>query len=172
MTKIGNRYFAKQRHILFRWVFNLSPMYRRSTGRVIKVSPDFSEVVIKIPFSYKNRNYAGSIYGGSLFSATDPIYMVQLVQLLGHDFVIWDKESTVKFRRPAKEAVYAVFRFEDSEVEEIKQRVKAENEITITKKLTIINSEEQVFVELDKVLYIAKKSFYKEKLKKKTLAKS
>ena len=69
-------------------------MYRRSTGKVIKVSEDLLFVKIKIPISYKNRNFVGSIFGGSLFSATDPLFMIQLMNILGDNYVVWDKDAT------------------------------------------------------------------------------
>ena len=73
---------------IFKHGFNISPMYRRTTARIIYISEDLKEVKIKIPLSYKNKNYVGAIFGGSMFSATDPIYMIQLMQILGEDYVV------------------------------------------------------------------------------------
>ncbi|WP_221406657.1 DUF4442 domain-containing protein [Ekhidna lutea] len=101
LSRISNKYFSRYAHILFKWFFNKSPMYRRTTGRITSVTKDLSRIEVKIPLSYKNKNYVGTIFGGSLFSATDPIYMVQLIQLLGREYVVWDKSSMVKFKRPA-----------------------------------------------------------------------
>jgi len=94
-----NRYFKKA--TLFKVGFNLSPMYKRSCGKISFASEDLHVVKIKIPLSYKNKNYVGSIFGGSLFAATDPIYMIQLMQILGKDYVVWDKKTDIKFKRPA-----------------------------------------------------------------------
>ena len=77
---IGTKFIG--RATLFKYGFNLSPMYRRSTGRIVTVSPDLLRVQIKLPISYKNKNYVNSIFGGSLFSAVDPIPMVQLVMTM------------------------------------------------------------------------------------------
>ena len=98
---------------LFKHGFNISPMYRRSVARIIYVSENLQEVLIRIPLNYKNRNYVGSIYGGSMLSATDPIYMTQLMNILGNDFVVWDKATTVRYKRPAREQVFAKFIFSD-----------------------------------------------------------
>ncbi|MEL6988648.1 MAG: DUF4442 domain-containing protein, partial [Bacteroidota bacterium] len=65
--------------------FNLSPMYRRSVGKIVHVSDDLLKVEIKLPLNYKNRNYVNSIFGGSMFSAVDPIPMVQLINLIGDE---------------------------------------------------------------------------------------
>ncbi len=88
--------FLKQSTI-FKYGFNISPMYRRSTGKIIEVSEDLFNIKVKIPIGYKNKNYVGSIFGGSLFSATDPIFMIQLMNILGNDYVVWDKSANIKF---------------------------------------------------------------------------
>ena len=163
LSKLGKRYFPNSSHKLFKIMFNASPMYRRSTGRVTNVTEGFWKVDIKIPFSYKNRNYAGTIFGGSLFSATDPIFMVQLVQIIGRDYIVWDKASLIRFRRPANEAAYATFEFTTEEVEKIKQDVDEKGEVELVKPLEIKSASGKVFCELEKTIYIASKEFYKEK---------
>lgn len=153
---------------LFKVGFNLSPMYRRSTGRLIEVSEDLLKVKIRIPLSYKNRNYVGTIYGGSLYSATDPIYMVQLINILGKDYVIWDKSAEIKYKRPAKSVAYATFEFTKQEIENIKKRVTKENEFDLVKELLITGPNDEVYCELSKVLYVADKTYFKNKRKLKS----
>lgn len=156
-----NRYFKKA--TLFRVMFNISPMYKRSCGKIIFVSEDLHVVKIKIPLSYKNKNYVGSIFGGSLFSATDPIYMIQLMQILGKEYVVWDKKTDIKFKRPAYENAFATFEFTSLEIEEIMEKVQAKNEIDYTKILHITDENGTIFTELDKTLYISTKAYYKQK---------
>jgi hypothetical protein len=36
--------------------------------------------------SWRTRNYVGTIFGGSMYSAVDPIYMVMLTRRLGKDY--------------------------------------------------------------------------------------
>ncbi|RBW61920.1 DUF4442 domain-containing protein [Tenacibaculum sp. E3R01] len=153
---------------IFKYGFNLSPMYRRSTGRITSVSDDLFLVKVKIPISYKNKNYVGSIFGGSLFSATDPVFMIQLMHILGNDYVVWDKNATINFKRPVKENGYVDFIFTKEEIENIKERISKENEIDLVKKIQVLNKEgSTVFVEVSKTIYIANKKYYKNKRKNK-----
>ena len=101
-----------------------------------------------------------------MLSATDPIYMIQLIQILGDDFVVWDKAAAIKYKRPAKETIYAEFIFSEEEIAIIKSNVEANNEIDIEKMLVIKSDDQTVYALVTKTLYIAKKAFYKEKLKK------
>lgn len=165
IADIGSKFFPK--HKLFKYGFNLSPMYQRSTAKITEVSPDLMEIKVKLPLSYKNRNYVNSIFGGSLFSSVDPIPMVQLINLLGDDYVVWDKSAQIFFKRPAKEHVYAEFKVTQEELDDIKTRVKAENEINLEKVTVLKNkSRDKVFCEVHKVIYIADKTYYKSKRRK------
>ena len=166
-VRIGKKFFSEE--TIFKVGFNISPMYRRSTGRLTEVSKGLLKVKIRIPLSYKNRNYVGTIYGGSLYSATDPIYMVQLINILGNDYVVWDKSAEIKYKRPAKKVAFAIFEFTNQEIENIKERVSKEKEIDLIKSLNITGPNDEVYCELSKVLYIADKKYFKEKRKKKKL---
>ncbi|WP_299103851.1 DUF4442 domain-containing protein [uncultured Tenacibaculum sp.] len=166
LSKILKKFFKES--TIFKYGFNISPMYRRSTGKIISVSDDLLRAQVRIPISMKNRNYVGSIFGGSLFSATDPVFMIQLINILGNDYVVWDKEATIKFKRPATQDAYVDFIFTEEEIEEIKERVVAEKEINLIKEIKITNKDEStVFAEVSKVIYIADKAYYKNKRKKK-----
>lgn len=156
-----NRFFKKS--TLFKTMFNISPMYRRSCGRITYVSEDLHVVKVKIPLSYKNKNYVGSMFGGSLFAATDPIYMIQLMQILGKEYVVWDKSTNIKFKRPAYTNAFVTFEFSPNEISEIIEKVSIEKEIDLVKKLYITNTDTTVFTEIDKTIYISSKQHYKEK---------
>ena len=67
------------------------------------------------------------MFGGSMLSATDPIYMIQLIQILGNDYVVWDKAVTAKYKRPGKGTIYGEFIFSAEEIEAIKQKLKTNN---------------------------------------------
>ena len=157
-----------ERHVapstLFKWGFNLSPMFRRSTARVDSVSDDLLDIRVRLPLSWKNRNYVGSIFGGAMFSAVDPFPMVQLMQLLGKDYVVWDKSAEIRFKRPARESLFADFVYTPMELEMIRERVAHEREFDYVKTTQLTNEAgDKVFCEVRKTLYIASKAHYREK---------
>lgn len=165
LTKLLKCFFTDAQ--IYKYGFNISPMYRRSTGKVVEVSDNLLYVKIKIPLSFRNRNFVGSIFGGSLFSATDPIYMIQLINTLGDDYVVWDKDATIKYKRPAKETVYAEFIFTKEDIEYIKNEVSKNGEFNLIKTPNIVNKDRVIIAELTKTIYVADKKFYKEKRKQK-----
>lgn len=141
-------------------------MYRRTTAKLIEVSDDLHFVKIRMKLNWKNKNYAGTIFGGSMLAATDPIYMIQLIQILGNDYVVWDKAVEARYKKPAKTTIYGEFHFSKEEIDTIKQQVATNNEIDILKTMNLVDTEQNIIATFNKTLYIADKTYYKEKLKK------
>jgi acyl-coenzyme A thioesterase PaaI-like protein len=168
MYKSGTNFLKRYVKVstIYKYGFNWSPMYKRTTAKLIKVSDDLHYVKIRLKLNWKNRNYAGSIFGGSMLAATDPIYMIQLIQILGDDYVVWDKAVEAKYKKPAKSTIYGEFIFTTEEVDTIKQNVVVNKETDITKTMNLVDENENIIATFNKTLYIADKSFYKEKLKK------
>ncbi|MCB0383065.1 MAG: DUF4442 domain-containing protein [Psychroserpens sp.] len=162
-TEFLQRFFKTS--TIYKYGFNWSPMYRRTTARIVEVSDDLHKVVITLKLNWKNRNYAGSMFGGSMLAATDPIYMIQLIQILGNDFVVWDKSVEARYRKPAKSRIFGEFIFTSEEIAYIKQNVADKNEIDITKTMHLVDAEQNKIATFNKTLYIADKQFYKQKLK-------
>ena len=85
---------------LMRWGVNWLPAYRRTGAQITYIARDYCEVRVKHPLNWKTRNYVGTLFGGSTFGAVDGIHLVMLIKLLGSDYVVWDKASTIRFKQP------------------------------------------------------------------------
>jgi hypothetical protein len=165
LIEMGSKYVGISK--IFKWGFNLSPMYRRSTARILSVSENLMNVTVKLPISYKNKNYKGTIFGGSMFSAVDPIPMVQLINLLEHKYVVWDKSAEIFFKRPGNEDLYADFQYSETELKDILSKVETNKEIEIIKTTQLTNKNKSIiFCEIKKRIYIADKEFFKNKRQK------
>ena len=110
---------------LLRWKFNLHPAYRRSGARITYIDETLREVRVRLPLNRATRNLNGTIYGGSIYSAVDPIHAVMLAHALGpKDYVAWTKEAHIRFRRQGRTALSARFVLEESEVEEVRAELE------------------------------------------------
>lgn len=162
MARYGPRFFKQS--TLLKHGLNWSPMYRRTTGRVVSISDDLLRVVVEVPVSYRNSNYVGATFGGSLFSAVDPMPMVQLINLLDSEYIVWDKSAAIRFRIPAYEDLIAESVYTVHEVQSIRERVEQLGELEWVKTTQYTNRDKsKVFCEVDKTLYVATKSHYKAK---------
>lgn len=152
---------------LFRYGMNIYPMFFGTGGRVLFWSGDWSEVHLKLCRNLWTRNYVGTIFGGSMFSATDPFYMIMLMHMLGSkDYVVWDKSATIKFKRPSKEALYTKFHITPEIFNKIKSDITENGETTFVFTIQWYDKDLNVYSELERTVYAASKVFYKEKLAK------
>jgi hypothetical protein len=110
---------------LARWRFNWYPAYRGTGGRVTFIRHDFMEVRVALPLWWRTRNYVGTIFGGSLYGAVDPFYMLMLIQVLGPGYLVWDKAAAIRFRRPARTTLYASFQLDHALVEGIRAELQS-----------------------------------------------
>lgn len=148
---------------MFKILFNLSPMYRRTGGRLIAVSDDLKFVKIKLSLNYKTRNYVGTLYGGHMYSCADGIYMVQLINILDKSYVVWDKSASIRFKKPGNKTLYAEFRITDELLEHIKTEINQHQEKDFTLRVDLTDTEGNVYAEIEKVIYIANKEYYRKK---------
>jgi len=104
-----------------------------------------------------NANYVGTHYGGSLYSMADPFYMVMLINILGREYIVWDKSASIRFRRPGKGTVYAKYRISDGQVEEIREALKTEEKIEREFAIEVKDDAGEVIAEVKKLLHFRKK---------------
>mgnify|MGYP001182513416 CR=1 FL=1 len=155
--------FGKGR--LFRFLFNLSPMYRNTGGRLIEVSDNLHYVKIKLLFNVKTKNYVGTIYGGCMYGAVDGIYVVQLINILGGEYIVWDKSAKIKFKRPANRMLFAEFKLTSELINQIKKDIHELGKNDYNLSVNLIDSNGSVYAEVEKIIYIASKDYYKSKKK-------
>ncbi|CAN5336746.1 hypothetical protein BH18ACI2_BH18ACI2_00910 [soil metagenome] len=143
---------------MLRWKFNLFPAYVGTGARVTYIADDFSEIQIKLPLTWRTRNYVGTIFGGSMYAAIDPMYMVMLIQMLGRDYVVWDKAATINFKRPGRTTLYAKFAVVAAEVAQIKTELMHDKSIEKIYQVELVDDAGKVHAKVEKTIYIARKA--------------
>jgi acyl-coenzyme A thioesterase PaaI-like protein len=142
---------------LFRWVMNVWPCYRGTGGKVTHIAEDWSEVRVRLGLSWRTRNYVGTIFGGSLYAALDPFFMLMLIKRLGPDFIVWDKSASIRFRKPGRSRLTAVMRMDDEEVAEVRRLMETEARIDRTYRVSFVDGEGVVHAEVEKVVQVRRK---------------
>ncbi len=112
-----------------RWLFNWFPAYRGTGARIEYIADDWMEVRVRLPLSWRTRNYVGTIFGGSLYGAIDPIYMLMLIKALGPDFVVWDKAATIRFLRPGRSTLRATFQLATTLVAQLRTAAMTQGKV-------------------------------------------
>jgi hypothetical protein len=125
--------------------------------RIKRLAPDWKEIDVEMKLRWWNANYVGTHYGGSLYSMTDPFFMVMLIENLGKDYIVWDKSAAIRFKKPGRGTVSASFRLSDRQIQEIKQALTTEKKIERVFAVEVKDESGAVIAEVEKLLHIRRK---------------
>jgi acyl-coenzyme A thioesterase PaaI-like protein len=139
-----------------RWGFNLFPAFRGTGARVTYIAGDFREARVRLPLTWRTRNYVGTIFGGSLYGAVDPMYMILLIRILGPGYTVWDKAATIRFVKPGRSTLYARFVIEEEEIATIKRLLETVPSIDRVYRVDLTDAAGVVHATTEKTIYIKK----------------
>ncbi|MFZ0200932.1 MAG: DUF4442 domain-containing protein [Candidatus Sulfotelmatobacter sp.] len=147
---------TKSSRALRRWI-NFWPPFLGMGIRVKYIAADMRAVDVEMKLRFWNANYVGTHFGGSLFAMTDPFYMLMLMANLGGDYIVWDKAASIRYRKPGKGTVRAEFRLSDSQIDDIREKLK-----TLPKYEPVFSVEVKdecgvVIAEVEKVIHVRRK---------------
>ena len=81
----------------------------------------FRGVDVKINKSLFNKNYNSSIFGGTIYSATDPFYALlfdQLLQRQGFKVRVWLKSASIQYLKPGRSDLFFTITITDEMLNE------------------------------------------------------
>ena len=140
--------------LMLRWINIWPPLL----GAGIRVRWHSNRAVdVEMKLRSWNRNYVGTHYGGSLYSMTDPFYMLMLMENLGRGYIVWDKAASIRFRKPGKGKVRAEFRLTDAQLDDIRTQLETLPKLEPTFNVEVKDESGEVVAEVQKVLHIRKK---------------
>lgn len=146
-----------ERSVKFRRLINMYPPFLGAAVRITHVSEDFLNLEVEMPLRFYNRNYFGTHFGGSLYSMCDPFYVLMLVNILGPDYIVWDKAATIRFKKPGKGLMRASFHLTEEKIAEIRAQAETQPKVEPQFQVLVKDTQGNVIAEVDKLLYIKKK---------------
>lgn len=79
------------------------------------------------------------------------------MQILGRDYIVWDKAATINFKKPGKGKVRAIFKITDEDLTNIHTALKSKHKVEPTFHVDVLNEDNEVVCSVEKLLYIKKK---------------
>ncbi|GAB2552531.1 DUF4442 domain-containing protein [Spirosoma aerophilum] len=138
-------------------------MYFGTGGKILFWSSDSREVHLRLRRNLWTYNYVGTIFGGSMFAAADPFYMLMLLRILGKQYVVWDKTGSIRFRKPGRQTLYARFDISDEQLDTIRQAVATHGQTEQRFTLDWVDADGVVHAQIERLCYIADKQHYEQR---------
>jgi acyl-coenzyme A thioesterase PaaI-like protein len=143
---------------LARHAFRVFPAYFGTGARVTYIADDWREVRVELPLSLRTRNYVGTIFGGSMYGAVDPFYMIMLIRNLGPQYVVWDKAASIRFLKPGRRTLSAEFRIDEAEIAAIRAALDVQRSVDRVYEVRLVDGEGTVCAEVEKTVYVRRKA--------------
>ena len=140
-----------------RKLMNCYPPYLGAGIQVAHISDDYRIIDVQMKLRWYNRNYVGTHFGGSLFAMTDPFYMLALMNILGNQYLVWDKGADIDFIKPGAGTVFAKFEVTESMLQDIYQHTDSGDKYIPTYPVTIIDEQGETVAKVNKRIYLRRK---------------
>jgi acyl-coenzyme A thioesterase PaaI-like protein len=125
--------------------------------RLKYVAKDYREIHLEVPLNWRTRNYVGTIFGGSMYGAVDPVCMLMLIKNLGPSYEVWDKAATIRFRKPGRSTLHAAFRLDQEEIDQIKTELSKTDSIDRVYNIDLTDEKGTACATVEKIIHIRRK---------------
>lgn len=140
---------------MFRHLMAWFPPIRNSGVKVDFISDDWRTWRVRLPLGLRTRNYVGTHYGGTLYSAADPHFMLAWMHILP-DHIVWDKAASIRFRKPGAGTLHAEFTIPEADVAAVRAAT-AKGKHDRTYHLDWIDGDGDVVASVEKVIHFRRK---------------
>jgi hypothetical protein len=148
-----------------KWLMRLYPPLLFQRIWVVRFNKGFKGVRVKIKKSLFNKNYNGSIFGGTIFAAADPFYPVLLHQVLKpmgmQKLKVWSKSSQINFLKPALTDLNFEIIITDNDIDNALEILNVTGKYERSFPVNIYNKDGEICVSLINEVYIRNLDFNK-----------
>lgn len=142
-----------------KWAMRFYPPLFFQRIWVLEFGEGFSSVKVKISKSILNTNYNKSIFGGTIFSATDPFYPALFHQILkrsGLNVKLWSKQTNIQFIKPGTENLYFSIYLSKEMIDEAIESLNTSGKFIKTFTVEVTNRNGDIFAITQNEIYIKK----------------
>ncbi len=140
-----------------KWVLCLYPPLFFQRIWVKKFHKGFRGVDVKISNSFLNRNYNGSIFGGTIYAATDPFYALlfdQLMRRKGYNCRVWLKSASIQYLKPGLTTLYFTLKITDEMMAEAEQALNTEGKFVKAYPMELYNKQGELCATVMNEVYL------------------
>jgi hypothetical protein len=148
-----------------KWIMRLYPPMLFQRIWVKKIHKDFRGIDIKINRSLFTSNLGNSIFGGTIFSATDPFYALlfgQIMQHKGYKITVWLKSAEIQYLKPGRTDLHYTIIITDAMIEEAEQALSKEGKFIKEFPIDIYDKSDTLCATALNEVYIRNLQFIKE----------
>ncbi len=142
---------------ILKWAMRIYPPLFFQRIWVRKFDQGFTGVHVKISKSFLNTNYNKSIFGGTIFSASDPFYALLFDQVLrrkGFTVRVWLKSANIQYLKPGRTDLYFSISLSETDIKEAEEALNTVGKFVKAFPLEILNSKGELCASVINEVYV------------------
>lgn len=142
------------------WALRIYPPLLFQRIWIRRILPGYRGIDVKVHYSILNRNSNGSIFGGTIFSATDPLYALLLDHLMrgqDMDVIVWLKSAQIQYLKPARNALFISIRVEEKTIQDAIESLHSTGKYVKTFNIELTDRTGEVYALAENEVYIKKR---------------
>lgn len=116
-----------------KWLLRVYPPFFFQRIWIKRIHPDFRQIDIKVNKSLLNKNINGTIFGGTIFAAVDPIHTLLLDQIFRREgvkkMITWLKSAKIEYLKPAARSLHFSIRITEQDIQSALTDVKVSGKV-------------------------------------------
>lgn len=145
---------------LLKWGMRLYPPLLLQRIWVQKIGKGFKSAEIKINRSLFTLNFGKAIFGGTIYSATDPFYAMLLGQILrnkNYSITIWLKSASIQFLKPGRSDLFYSIVITDEMIKEVETEINSKELFVKSYTIEVYSKNKELTAIAKNEIYIRKK---------------
>lgn len=143
-----------------KWLMRFYPPMLLQRIWVQKIHTGFRGTDIKINRSLFTLNFGKAIFGGTIFSATDPFYAILFGQILkhkGYNITVWLKSASIQYLKPGKTDLYYSISVTEEMINEVESELNTKGVFVKTYTIEVYSKTGELCAVAKNEIYIRKK---------------
>lgn len=143
-----------------KWAMCLYPPLLFQRIWVKKFHLGFLGVDVKVSNSFLNRNYNGSIFGGTIYAATDPFYAIlfdQLMQRRGFKVRVWLKSAAIHYLKPGLTNLYFTLKITEEMIAEAEKSLNETGKFVKSYPMELFDKQGELCATVNNEVYLRTK---------------
>lgn len=145
---------------MLKWGMRLYPPLLLQRIWIRSIDAGFRGADVKINRSLITLNFGKAIFGGTIYTATDPFYAMLFGQLLkhkGYNISIWLKSASIQFLRPGRIDLYYRISITDEMINETEEALNKNGVFIKSYSIEIYSKTGDLYAIAKNEIYIRKK---------------
>ena len=145
---------------ILKWGMRLYPPLLLQRIWIQNIYSGFTEAHVKINRSLLTLNFGKAIFGGTIYTATDPFYAMLFGQILkhkGYNISVWLKGASIQFLKPGRADLYYHIKITDEMIKEAEEELNRKGVFVKTYAIEIYSKTNELHAVAKNEIYIRKK---------------